>query len=414
MAPVTKCMKGGSFSWTNEAAKAFELLKIKVKQAPILALPNFNNIFQVECDASGVGMGGVLSQNQRPITLFSEKLSDARRKFSTYNKEFYVIVRSPDNWRHYLLPVEFILFFDHESLKYIHGQHNLKPWHAKWVEFLQAFSFVINHNAGSHNQVVDALSRRHSLVSTMHVHRDVNRILERCRICHVAKTHGCNAGLYTPLSVPMAPWEDVSLDFVLGLRRTQRIKDSVMVIVKLHGDPKTLTSDHDVKFWDLTLPHAEFAFNKSLNRTTGKSPFKIVYGRNPITPLGLAHIPIIEPVNADANEQSTQIKELHQKVREQIIQHNNPYKDRANKHRKQVLYKEGNLVLIHLRKERFPTVCFGKLKPQADDNEDETYSRSSLPEEGEDDAGNDSDSIANMLSSYFAEVDIGGGRIHLN
>ncbi|GKF35228.1 RNA-directed DNA polymerase, partial [Tanacetum coccineum] len=65
--------------------------------------------------------------------------------------------------------------------------------------------------------------------------RDVNRLLERCCTCHIAKTHSSNAGLYTPLSVPVAPWEVISLDFVLE-------------IVKLHGVPKTLTSDQDVEF----------------------------------------------------------------------------------------------------------------------------------------------------------------------
>ncbi|GKC45128.1 RNA-directed DNA polymerase, partial [Tanacetum coccineum] len=47
--------------------------------------------------------------------------------------------------------------------------------------------------------------------------RDVNRLLERCRTCYIAKTHSSNAGLYTPLSIPVAPWEDVSLDLVLDL-----------------------------------------------------------------------------------------------------------------------------------------------------------------------------------------------------
>ncbi|GKF36235.1 RNA-directed DNA polymerase, partial [Tanacetum coccineum] len=61
--------------------------------------------------------------------------------------------------------------------------------------------------------------------------RDVNRLLERCRTYHIAKTHSSNAGLYTPLSVHVAPWEDVSLDFVLGLPRTQRARDYVMVVV---------------------------------------------------------------------------------------------------------------------------------------------------------------------------------------
>ncbi|GKF37333.1 reverse transcriptase domain-containing protein [Tanacetum coccineum] len=74
-------MKGGRFMWTSEAAKAFDILKAKVTEAPVLELPNFDEVFQVECDASRVGISGILSQNQRPIAFFSEKLNDARRKW---------------------------------------------------------------------------------------------------------------------------------------------------------------------------------------------------------------------------------------------------------------------------------------------------------------------------------------------
>ncbi|GJW99567.1 putative CCCH-type zinc finger family protein [Tanacetum coccineum] len=99
----------------------------------------------------------------------SEKLNDLRRTYSNYDKEFYAIVRSLDTWRHYLLFNEFVLFSDHEALKFINGQHKLKSRHAKWVEFIQAFSFVIRHKVGSNNQVADALSRRHSLLTTMQI-----------------------------------------------------------------------------------------------------------------------------------------------------------------------------------------------------------------------------------------------------
>ena len=61
--------------------------------------------------------------------------------------------------------------------------------------------------------------------------KDVTRHVERCKTCHRAKSHAQNTGLYTPLPVPIAPWEDVSMDFIVGLPRTRRNKDSIMVVV---------------------------------------------------------------------------------------------------------------------------------------------------------------------------------------
>ncbi|GKB78895.1 reverse transcriptase domain-containing protein [Tanacetum coccineum] len=61
--------------------------------------------------------------------------------------------------------------------------------------------------------------------------RDVQKVINRCRVCHIAKTQHTNQGLYTPLPTPEGPWEDVSIDFVLGLPLTQRKKDSIMVVV---------------------------------------------------------------------------------------------------------------------------------------------------------------------------------------
>ena len=168
MAPITECMKGGSFNWTEEAQKSFELLKKKVSAAPILTLPDFNKV-EVDCDASNMGIGAVLSQEGQPIAYFSEKLNNGRKNYSTYDKEFYAIVRALDHWQHYLLHKEFILFSDHEALKYINSQQKLSARHAKWVEFLQSFTFVIKHKSGVLNKVADALSRRRSLISTMQV-----------------------------------------------------------------------------------------------------------------------------------------------------------------------------------------------------------------------------------------------------
>nr|GEZ97582.1 reverse transcriptase domain-containing protein [Tanacetum cinerariifolium] len=141
-------------------------------------------------------------------------------------------------------------------------------------------------------------------------------------------------------------------------------------------------------------------------------------------------------------DQSEQIKELHWSVREQIIRHNERYKEHADKRRKQVLYREGDLVWIHLRKERFSAGRFGKLKPRGDgpfrvfkkindnaykielpghynvsttfnvadlspykgDSDDEPNSGSSLFQEGENDADtvNERVNVTNTLGAYFS------------
>nr|GEV17080.1 putative RNA-directed DNA polymerase [Tanacetum cinerariifolium] len=392
ISPITECMKGDKFSWSQEAEVAFK------------------------------SRDWWSSQKSRPIAFFSEKLNDTRHKYSTYDKEFYAIVRSLEYWRHYLVSKEFILYSDHEALKYINGQHKLKPKHAKWVEFLRAYSFSIRHKAGALNKVADALSQKQALLSTMQVQIvgfeifkelygddpdfatlysqmlvkgvdyngrpwgleghfgvdktvtwlsehfywprmecDIARFVERCRVCRVAKTRSTNAGLYQPLPVPIAPWVDE--------------------IVRLHGVPKTITSDRDVKFvshswrtlWRKMGTQLQFSSSHhpqmdgqtevvNANQTTGKTPFEIVNGVNlDLTPL------IVEKHSSSAGEDYAQdVKKLHQQVREHIEKQNKKYKERVDKRRKKVIFKEGDLVWIRLGKERFAAGKFGKLHARAD------------------------------------------------
>jgi len=131
-APLTEIVKKSvGFKWNDEHDEAFNLLKDKLCSAPILALPDFTRAFEVECDASGIGIGVVLMQDRKPIAYFSEKLNGAALNYPTYDKELYALVRTLETWQHYLWLKEFVIHSDHESLKHLKGQGKLSRRHAK-------------------------------------------------------------------------------------------------------------------------------------------------------------------------------------------------------------------------------------------------------------------------------------------
>ena len=104
-----------------------------------------------------------MSQDERPVAYFSEKLNDTKRKYSSYDKEFYAIVQALKKWRHYLMAKEFVLYSHNHALPFIMQHPMLNQKHAKWVEYLQSFDFVLKH-IGQSNKVVDALGRKNLLI----------------------------------------------------------------------------------------------------------------------------------------------------------------------------------------------------------------------------------------------------------
>uniref|UniRef100_A0A2N9G8J7 RNA-directed DNA polymerase n=1 Tax=Fagus sylvatica TaxID=28930 RepID=A0A2N9G8J7_FAGSY len=535
-APLTEIVKKSvGFKWGSEQDRAFIEIKERLCGAPLLALPDFSKTFEIECDASGIGIGAVLMQEKRPIAYFSEKLNGAVLNYPTYDKELYALVRALETWQHYLWPKEFVIHTDHESLKHLKGQGKLNRRHAQWMEFIETFPYVIKYKQGKENIVADALSRRYALISTLnakllgfeyvkelyvndddfasvfaacekaafgkfyridgylfrenrlcvpnssmrellvreahggglmghfgvrktldvlHEHffwpkmkRDVERVCSRCVTCRQAKSRVLPHGLYTPLPVPSAPWVDISMDFVLGLPRSRKGRDSIFVvvdrfskmahfischktddathiadlffreIVRLHGVPRSIVSDRDVKFlsyfwkvlwgklgtkllfsttchpqtdgqtevvnrtlstllrtiiqknlknWEDCLPFIEFAYNRSVHSTTEFSPFEIVYGFNPLTPLDLLPLPVNERTSLDGQKKAEMVKKLHESVRQHIEKKNEQYANKANKGRRQVIFQPGDWVWVHMRKERFPARRRSKLHPRGD------------------------------------------------
>ena len=83
-APLTDLLKKEGFSWNQKAEEAFTALKTAITEAPVIALPDFKQPFVLETDASGIGIGGVLSQQGHPIAFFSKKLSSRMQQQSAY------------------------------------------------------------------------------------------------------------------------------------------------------------------------------------------------------------------------------------------------------------------------------------------------------------------------------------------
>jgi hypothetical protein len=118
---------------------------------------------------SGFAIGAILSQYDRLVMYFSKKLNEVKFKYSTYDKELYVVIQALKKWRHYLVPKEFVLYNDNHALQFVTQQEKLNQKHAKWVEFMQNFTFVIKHISGTTNKVVDALSRKCMLIQEFRV-----------------------------------------------------------------------------------------------------------------------------------------------------------------------------------------------------------------------------------------------------
>ena len=115
-----------TFQWGGKQQKDFDTLKENISIAPVLALSNLQQTFEIETDASGYAMGAVLMQYRKPICYHSETFNQVVVNYPTYDKELYALVQSVKKLKHYLLGKETIIHTDHQPSKYLQAQTKLQ------------------------------------------------------------------------------------------------------------------------------------------------------------------------------------------------------------------------------------------------------------------------------------------------
>ena len=152
-----------TFSWGTEQAKAFDALRQKLMEAPVLAYPNSEDLFILDTDASNHAIGAELLQVQngveRLIGFGSFVLDSAQRNYCTTRKELLAVVRFTRHFKHYLLGRRFTLRTDHNSLLWLMGFKNIEGQLARWIEELAVYNMEIVHRPGKDHVNADGLSR---------------------------------------------------------------------------------------------------------------------------------------------------------------------------------------------------------------------------------------------------------------
>ncbi|GKE90797.1 reverse transcriptase domain-containing protein, partial [Tanacetum coccineum] len=177
--PMTHLLeKNTPFIFSNECIQAFEMLKKKLTEAPILIAPEWDLPFELMCDASDFAIGAILGKRHekhfRPIHYASKTMNKAESHYTTTEKEMLAVVYAFEKFRSYLILNKSIVYTNHSALKYFFAKKDSKARLLRWVLLLQEFTFKVIDTKGAENLVANHLSRLENTYENVLDPKEVN------------------------------------------------------------------------------------------------------------------------------------------------------------------------------------------------------------------------------------------------
>nr|GEX13707.1 hypothetical protein [Tanacetum cinerariifolium] len=346
--------------------KGIEVDKAKIEkkltEAPILIAPNWDQPFELMCDASDFAVGAILGQRTekhfRPIHYASKTMIQAEANYTTIEKEMLAIVYAFEKFRCYLIMNRSIVYTDHSALKYLFAKKDAKARLLRWILLLQEFDFKVIDTKGAENYAADHLSRLKNPYENIFDPKEINETFPPETLNKVAHqdqstswfanfenyhagkfiikaiisdrgTHFCNDqfskvmskyGVTHHLSTACHPQTSGQVE--VTNRRLKRILERTV------GENRALRSDK--------LEDALWAFRTTFKTFISCTPYRLVYGKSCHLPLELEHKAFwaLKHANFDlktvGDHRKLQLNELSE-LRDQAYENSLIYKERAKK-----------------------------------------------------------------------------------
>ncbi|GKD80999.1 putative reverse transcriptase domain-containing protein [Tanacetum coccineum] len=268
--------KNKKFNWVEEQELAFQLLKQKLCDAPILALPEGNDDFVVYCDASIKGLGVVLMQRTKVIAYTFRQLKVHEKNYTTHDLELGAVVFALKIWRHYLYGTRCVVFIDHKSQQHILDQKELNMRQRRWIELLSDYDCVIRYHPGKANAVADASSQK--------------EWIEPLRVRALVMTIGLDLlSQIIEAQKEVVKTENIEAEDIGGmLKKLEARADGTLCLDnrKSIGYPAVGLENG----WDRNLPLVEFSYNNNYHTSIKVAPFEALYGRKCRSPVWIGPV----------------------------------------------------------------------------------------------------------------------------